>query len=637
MLSLLRPISRGLVLSLLVCRVIGGTEHFRRDGEDVIKHTETIKGSEAALARGALAISREYEAQDVGKARLETNMGNFSMASSQSTPARAASMLANVVRGSMQAMALSQGMINSQLQVVWDLNLPPPLLNGLDLGPRVAHYTATSPDFMQADFYDIQVPLQAPKIVLKVGEKPTMLYRIAVPSLHVTYTNVQSDMSNVLLNLDLGYNFDSSFFYVMEVELSQELVDPTSEEYANVVETWGIPGDWRLSTLIMDSQKKFIPRRDLSHLGNVNFHGFGASVNITDHLFQALDIWTLDNLADRPFLMHAVLAETQEGDFFHPTAQLAQTHPYLAPGSSTIHEGLTEEGDKNALVFVNMVKGRDFPSLPMPYSGNWIEPPPYDGTLAISGHIFFDEILLPVLSEVNRATFLELTEASLFPVGDDVGVEVHREQVLDRPASEYAFVWDEETECWRFTNYTDASSTFTFLRAGSEASRTIQLAADITIANTVEPIVGTNAIKITFETVLREETSGFQSGTITIERLGELTLRVKSIDGSTGKVELTFDELDELDLASAFASTVQTAGTNPQEDERVQEGILDLDFAGSAAVQDVLIDMAIAIRDRLLDMSPWVLPAGGAFLMEGAVFNENRDLLIQARYNGLSR
>lgn len=95
---------------------------------------------------------------------------------------------------------------------------------------------------------------------------------------------------------------------------------------------------------------------------------------------------------------------------FPPTSFIFQTHEYLKPGSSTTHDGLDEEGDKNQLLYLEMTQHKDFPVQRfLPYSGNFVTPD-MDGTICINKSVFFDSYLLRttdsmLLNILNKHTY----------------------------------------------------------------------------------------------------------------------------------------------------------------------------------------------------------------------------------------
>jgi hypothetical protein len=89
---------------------------------------------------------------------------------------------------------------------------------------------------------------------------------------------------------------------------------------------------------------------------------------------------------------------------FPPTSLRLQTYPYLESPTSAPVDG----HDSNSIVYCQMVKHETPPAPPndaYSWSGNFVQPDMH-GTMAISRHCIFDFWLLPVLQELNFATFL---------------------------------------------------------------------------------------------------------------------------------------------------------------------------------------------------------------------------------------
>lgn len=109
---------------------------------------------------------------------------------------------------------------------------------------------------------------------------------------------------------------------------------------------------------------------------------------------------------------------------FTPTGQQIQTYPYLPPGQEKPVVGLDDPiANYNQLLYLNMTDNTPFPrDRFLDYSGNWCTPyapvqapkiPEIHATMCIGRDIFFSNFIIPHLTYLNKASWIEAKKPSI--------------------------------------------------------------------------------------------------------------------------------------------------------------------------------------------------------------------------------
>ncbi|KEF61147.1 uncharacterized protein A1O9_02712 [Exophiala aquamarina CBS 119918] len=281
--------------------------------------------------------------------------------------------------------AITQGLLNSQLQTNQIINNLGTLDASNDRGDT------------------IMSELRPPKLALDIAGNggPSKVFYHMFFDTGGSWTTKNESGTFCTVNTD-------GWVFVAETTLTLQTLDKRSEEYNKAKTGFHRNGNYNINRLILDltNEGSVKPRMDLSEFG-VQILSEGEFERFASLVISALRDSFNQALA---YSLEGIGAEVEST--FAPTAQRLQCLPYRKDGKDPISEGLTQEGDKNLLVYVSMTQNQAFPEIWMlPYSGNWCVPPSIPATMAIGRTVFFDSFLIPRLNEINKATFIKATAA----------------------------------------------------------------------------------------------------------------------------------------------------------------------------------------------------------------------------------
>ncbi|KAJ2904106.1 hypothetical protein MKZ38_008824 [Zalerion maritima] len=643
------------------------------DGEDA----ETAKGKKkkAIIAKRIVKVNKllaDQSARMLLRKKILQSAGSIRVpgkVTGQWAPRSKTTMTAAGGKGRFSMiMAVSQGYLNSQLAFKHAIT---PAMHRISV--KLDNGT------------DIDAALAAPQISLHFDD--------GTASSAMYHMNFGAGKCKLWNGTDLVDCETKDWKFAFMVNLSLNKVDSDGDEAKEVTKNWGKPGDYSISKLLVDLKSKLscsfvhsastVPYHHCIHL----LPAFGATMEHI-HPFdtvQCANISTLsvptaaDLVTDlTPYTSFGTLKHTQKTlksfkclvlfwlsqnessdglAISHslttsnpssvvkgpsqcpatiPTSQVLQTYPYIPKGETEADEGLGGKANSNMLLFLNMTSCRPFPtSKSLSYSGSWCTPK-IPGTLCIARQVLFDDFLLPLLREVNRATHLEATRCNAkfarlkSKVDFDIGRGKHAETWYDfKPTNN-----PTHNPNWSAWEWRSASS-----KEDRDGRKNIYCRGKIntSVHNTITPLPGTNRIlvkcyaKVSLES--KVASIGGRKGNASINRNGSFTIQISSV--KDGNVSLMIEGLQpgKSPLKFEIKTTKSTKGLaflTPSFFKRIETDMRD-----EVTDNSDLKKMATQVQERFGEgVGTFLVPGGGHFFIEGACFNDARDLMFETEFKG---
>ncbi|KAF2838468.1 hypothetical protein M501DRAFT_1057752 [Patellaria atrata CBS 101060] len=423
-----------------------------------------------------------------------------------------------------------------------------------------------------------------------------------------------------------------SWVFVFQVNIALKDIDPTSDEYKNIKEKFGKPGDYRISRLFADLTTADIisPKLDLCEFGDYTF------TSSTMFSFKMLMLRWMQAAQDSggSLLGYSITTSNPSSvntlpPSFPPTDQAFQIYPYIEPGKNQPTDGRGSVGDKNMIVYLNMTGGKAFPEPKMlPYSGNWCSKS-IPATMAISGDIFFTDFLLPKLAILNKATYIEAVSAKAeikgikFSVSYSHGFKSRSDFGKWVPSSRISP--QGTMPAWKWT----VGNSKTHKTGG--ALNNLRATIEVSHTNWVYFNPGTNKVILEGFTRLLEKselkTIGIsQNGSAEVIRRFKYTIELKSVLNGNLSLDLPLP-------SGAVTVEVNTDKTFLQPASLVNS--LGSQMRDNLVKNNDLKEASEKLRDSLESIGAFVVPGAGTLLMKDPIFNSENDLLIAAEYDGV--
>ncbi|CAP79540.1 hypothetical protein DTO013E5_9688 [Penicillium roqueforti] len=350
---------------------------------------------------------------------------------------------------------------------------------------------------------------------------------------------------------------------------------------------------------------------------------------------------------------------------FPPTSVKHQHYKYIAPGKQTPDEG-PKDGKNNMLLYLEMTQNRSFPSEDiLEYSGNFVTPG-MKGTTCISRDIFWDSYLLrnpslsgpygpqpPLLREFNRHVYAWLGEFHVWAknYSTDLSWSYGFGHTRWEPSrSPDYFAWKKvSANKWEWKNKDKKSG-------HDEGIWPVRLDAKASsdTLNELRFDPGSNKIHLEgcskvwaemkrsdFQNI--EEKGGVAINwalDITIDSVSEGGLKLnmnlpanpKDIFHTTALTKPFATEAEETQDEAEPAEN-EPAESTPKTGKTGKISVHDMtEAANDAAAKLDFKSVTSNLQTALENSARFVLPGGRQFFYNNAVFGNNGDLLVEAKY-----
>ncbi|KAK9437401.1 hypothetical protein VB005_08390 [Metarhizium brunneum] len=360
---------------------------------------------------------------------------------------------------------------------------------------------------------------------------------------------------------------------------------------------------------------------------------------------------------------------------FPPTAMKHQHYKYIAPGKDVPDEGL-KLGKNNMLLYLEMTQNQSFPKEDiLEYSGNFVTPG-MKGTTCISRDVFWDSYLIrnpplssppgslpPLLREFNRHTYAWLGGFHIWAKGYVAGVSWSfgfGHTGWEPPRTPEYFAWKRvSADKWEWKVSDDKSDsdkgTWPVKAEGKAKSYTYNELWFVPGQNVIH-IKGVSKLwaeweKSGWETVIEKGGSEVKfSVDISMDSVIEGGLKLNMNLPQTPKDIFKITQVMSPWGAAAQQDSSDDTEPEPErwetaegdEDKIIPEAKAEekksinvkniMEAANIAAGQLDFQSMTTNLQSALLNSARFVISGGRDFYHKNPVFNNNGDLLVEARY-----
>ncbi|KAE9371699.1 hypothetical protein N431DRAFT_467860 [Stipitochalara longipes BDJ] len=510
-----------------------------------------------------------------------------------------------------EVLAISQGLVNSSFRFLYALR---PEMHTINISNRYGSLVSN---------------LLPPQISLNFGDGARPYYYMNFGTGGVLTVYDDDDVEHKIST--------SGWVFVFEVGFSQVALENNTPEREKIEEMLDHPGLYSISLArITDPVIKLC-----------DFKGYVFTEDIKITFQYCVSRHISEMLKDRTSQTIGYTWTTQnpEGAYvkapsFPPTAMILQSYPYYEDGQIEPVVGLGK-GDNNMLLYSEMTNKRPIPKeQKIIWKGNFISPSPTPpktaalATMTIGTQVFWNEFLLgnslgPLLTRMNEATWLEakVCRAEYGAIENDFEYDVG--PVDTRPPSFYDWVPKDDGTGWKWEKTTGLVDEDTPTDGFSaEAGLWTGSSNDITI------IPGSNRITVSGRSYVNLFSKSVRFG---IEANGSAevwntwSFTIDAVSILEGGLE--FDVNIPANNSDLFYIKTRVDNSFFKNEDFMKE--MADDVRGWIGLIDIR-HAATELKTLLTGTAKFFLPGAGDFFYKNPIFTNEKDLTVDATYNGVS-